>query len=75
MGYFTHYRCIGDDDNEQGDEIHRQYAEQIVGDLLSGRREKTERYALIERWVFRMGGDVENNALKQKYSNECRDLR
>ena len=57
--------AVGRTDDEQGQPVERDHVEQVVGQLVHGRREKVEGDALLEPTKLRMLLDVENYTLQR----------
>ena len=64
LRYLTQDVGVDPDDDEKWHEVHHRHAEEVVHQFQFGRQDpKTD--ALIEVWVLRMWGDVENVYLER----------
>ena len=64
LGYLQQYECVGDDDDDEGQGVHRHDVKQIVGEFVCRRGEEVERHTLRVVLVYRVVLHVEDDALK-----------
>ena len=64
LGDFAENERIGDDDDDQRDEVDGEDVEHIIGQLVLGSGKEAKRHALGKLGVTRMGFHMEYNTLE-----------
>ena len=65
LRHLAHDERVGDDDDDEGETVHSDHVEQVVGQLVGRRREKVKRHTLSEPLVMGVVLHVKDDALEE----------